>query len=44
MKGSEFHLECDMAVIAIGAGPNPLLTTTTPGRELNKRGYIIAHL
>jgi glutamate synthase (NADPH/NADH) small chain len=42
MKGSEFKLECDMAVIAIGAGPNPLLTTTTPGLELNKRGYIIA--
>jgi glutamate synthase (NADPH/NADH) small chain len=41
-KGSEFKLECDMAVIAIGAGPNPLLTTTTPGLELNKRGYIIA--
>jgi glutamate synthase (NADPH/NADH) small chain len=41
MKGSEFKLECDMAVIAIGAGPNPLLTTTTPGLELNKRGYII---
>lgn len=42
MKGSEFKLECDMAVIAIGAGPNPLLTTTTPGLELNKRGYIVA--
>jgi glutamate synthase (NADPH/NADH) small chain len=41
-KGSEFKLECDMAVIAIGAGPNPLLTTTTPGLELNKRGYIVA--
>jgi glutamate synthase (NADPH/NADH) small chain len=42
IKGSEFKLECDMAVIAIGAGPNPLLTTTTPGLELNKRGYIVA--
>jgi glutamate synthase (NADPH/NADH) small chain len=42
IKGSEFQLECDMAVVAIGAGANPLLPTTTPGLELNKRGYIIA--
>ncbi len=44
MKGSEFQLECDMAVVAIGAGANPLLPTTTPGLELNKRGYIVADL
>ena len=44
IKGSEFRLECDMAVVAIGAGANPLLTTTTPGLELNKRGYIVADL
>lgn len=42
IKGSEFQLECDLAVVAIGTGANPLLTTTTPGLELNKRGYIIA--
>ena len=44
IKGSEFQLECDMAVVAIGAGPNPLLPTTTPGLELNKRGYIVGDL
>ena len=44
IKGSEFQLECDMAVVAIGAGANPLLPTTTPGLELNKRGYIVADL
>ena len=44
VKGSEFQLECDMAVVAIGAGPNPLLPTQTPGLELNKRGYIVADL
>ena len=44
MKGSEFKLECDMAVVAIGAGPNPLLPTQTSGLELNKRGYIVADL
>jgi glutamate synthase (NADPH/NADH) small chain len=42
IKGSEFQLECDMAVVAIGAGANPLLTTTTPGLELNRRSYIVA--
>jgi len=44
IKGSEFQLECDMAVVAIGAGANPLLPTQTPGLELNKRGYIVADL
>ncbi|MGB9628148.1 MAG: NADPH-dependent glutamate synthase, partial [Thermodesulfobacteriota bacterium] len=42
IRGSEFQLECDLAVVAIGTGANPLLTTTTPGLELNKRGYIVA--
>jgi glutamate synthase (NADPH/NADH) small chain len=44
IKGSEFQLECDMAVVAIGAGPNPLLPAQTQGLELNKRGYIVADL
>jgi glutamate synthase (NADPH/NADH) small chain len=42
VKGSEFQLECDLAVIAVGAGANPLLTQTSEGLELNKWGYIIA--
>lgn len=42
IKGSEFKLECDLAVVAIGTGANPLLPTQTPGLELNKRGYIVA--
>lgn len=42
IKGSEFQLDCDLAVVAIGTGANPLLTTTTPGLDLNKRGYIVA--
>jgi glutamate synthase (NADPH/NADH) small chain len=44
IQGSEFRLECDMAVVAIGAGANPLLPTQTPSLELNKRGYIVADL
>ena len=35
-------MECDLVVVAIGAGPNPLLPTQTPGLELNRRGYIVA--
>jgi glutamate synthase (NADPH/NADH) small chain len=42
IKGSEFQLECDLAVIAVGAGANPLLTQSTEGLELNKWGYVIA--
>ena len=44
VEGSEFQLECDLAVIAVGAGANPLLTQTTEGLELNKWGYIVADL
>ncbi len=40
--GTNFEIECDLAVIAVGAGANPLITSTTPGLEVNRRGYIIA--
>jgi glutamate synthase (NADPH/NADH) small chain len=42
IEGSKFQLECDLAVIAVGSGANPLLTQSTEGLDLNKRGYIIA--
>jgi glutamate synthase (NADPH/NADH) small chain len=42
VEGSKFHLDCDLVVIAVGAGANPLLTKVTPGLKLNKWGYIIA--
>ncbi|MBN1849215.1 MAG: NADPH-dependent glutamate synthase [Deltaproteobacteria bacterium] len=41
LEGSKFQLECDLAVIAVGAGANPLLTRSTDGLKLNKSGYII---
>ena len=40
--GSNFELECDLAVIAVGAGANPLLTQSTKGLDLNQWGYIDA--
>jgi len=42
MKGSEFELECDLVIIAVGAGPNPLLTQSTEGLSLNDWGYVMA--
>jgi glutamate synthase (NADPH/NADH) small chain len=33
---------CDMAVIAVGSGANPLISSTTAGLKIDKRGYIIA--
>jgi len=44
IPGSEFTIEADQAVVAIGAGPNPVLLNATPGLKLNKWGYIEADL
>ncbi|MDD2388263.1 MAG: NADPH-dependent glutamate synthase [Desulfobacterales bacterium] len=44
IPGSEFTIECDLVIIAVGAGPNPLLTRSTPALGLNKWGYINADL
>lgn len=44
IEGSEHTVEIDTAVIAIGQGPNPLVTSTTPGLDLKEgRGTIIAN-
>ena len=42
IDGSNFELETDLVVIAVGAGANPLVTSTTPGLETNRWGYIEA--
>ena len=38
--GSEFDIECDVVIEAIGTRANPLLTATTPDLKLNEKGYI----
>ena len=43
IPGSEYVIPMDTVVVAIGQGPNPLVTTSTPGLDLNKRGNIIAN-
>lgn len=42
IKGSEFTLEVDTVIMAIGQSPNPLIKNTTKALETNKRGCIVA--
>ena len=43
IPGSEFVLDVDTVIIAIGQGPNPLVQSTTKGLQINKKGNINAH-
>ena len=42
VKDSNHVLEVDEVVMAIGQGPNPLISQTTPDLAVNKRGNIVA--
>lgn len=42
IEDSEFVIDTDLVIVAIGAGANPVLTRQTKGLELNKWGYIVA--
>ncbi len=41
-EGSEFTLDVDVAVIALGTSPNPLIASTTKGLDTTNRGTVIA--
>ncbi len=41
IPGSEYILDVDAVIMAIGTSPNPLIRTTTRGVEANKRGCLI---
>ncbi len=41
VEGSEYRMDCDLVIIAVGAGANPLLTQSTEGLQLNRRGYVV---
>jgi glutamate synthase (NADPH/NADH) small chain len=43
IAGSEFDLPLAVAIMAIGTSANPIVQSTTPGLETNKRGYISAN-
>jgi len=40
--GSEFIMEVDIVVVALGTTPNPLVPTTTKGLEVTRRGTVVA--
>ena len=42
VKGSEFEIACDLCIVAVGSGANPLLTSETPDMQLNKWGNVQA--
>jgi glutamate synthase (NADPH/NADH) small chain len=44
IPGSEFEIECDMVIPALGNKANPLLTSNSPGIQLNKWGNIVADI
>ncbi len=41
VEGSEFEIETDVVIMALGTSPNPLLHDTTPGLETNRRGCLV---
>ena len=43
IPGSEFVLDVDTVIMALGTSPNPLIRSTTPGLETNKKGGLIVN-
>ncbi len=42
IEGSEFIMDVDTVIMALGTSPNPLIASTTKGLETNKRNCIVA--
>jgi glutamate synthase (NADPH/NADH) small chain len=42
VEGSEFEIEADTVIMALGTSPNPLISSTTEGLEINQRKCIVA--
>ena len=42
VPGSEFEIDTDSVIMALGTSPNPLIARTTSGLETNRRGCIVA--
>ena len=42
VEGSDFEMECDVVVMALGTSPNPLIASTTDALDTNRRGCIVA--
>lgn len=41
VSGSEFEIETDTVIMALGTSPNPLIASTTKGLETNRRGCLV---
>ena len=42
VAGSDFEIECDVVIMALGTSPNPLIASTTANLETTRRGCIVA--
>ena len=42
IPGSEFVMELDAVIMSLGTSPNPLISSTTKGLDINKRKCIVA--
>ena len=42
VPGSEFTMDVDTVIMSLGTSPNPLISSTTEGLEINKRRCIVA--
>jgi glutamate synthase (NADPH/NADH) small chain len=42
VEGSEFIMEVDTVIMSLGTSPNPLISSTTKGLEINKHKCIVA--
>ena len=43
IEGSEFTLPVDTVIMALGTSPNPLIRSTTPGLETNRKGCLVVN-
>ena len=43
VPGSEFLLDVDTVIMSLGTSPNPLIRSTTPGLETNRKGCLIVN-
>jgi glutamate synthase (NADPH/NADH) small chain len=43
VEGSEYEMECECVIVAIGNAPNPLIPATTPDIKTSKWGLIVVN-
>jgi len=43
VEGSEFVLDVDTVIMSLGTSPNPLIRSTTPGLETNRKGCLVVN-